>query len=52
MRLSLTANQRYDNVDEWTSHDYISWFDCIGEVDLLGADKDAAKEVLRMLKSK
>ncbi|MBT4920978.1 MAG: NUDIX domain-containing protein [Euryarchaeota archaeon] len=52
MRLSLTANQRYDNVDEWTSHDYISWFDSIGEVDLLGADKDAAKEVLRILKSK
>lgn len=52
MRLSLTTNQRYDNVDEWTSHDQISWFDSIDDIDLLGADRDAAKEVLRILKSK
>ena len=52
MRLTLNTNQRYDNVDEWTSHDHISWFDSIGGIDLLGADKDAAKEVIRMLKSK
>lgn len=52
MRLSLNPNQRYDNVGEWTSHDHISWFDSIEDIDLLGADKNAAKEVLRTLKSR
>ena len=52
MQLILQSNNRYSNDDEWTSHDKISWFDSIEDIELLGADKDAALEVLRTLKSK
>ena len=52
MQLTLESNNRYENVHEWTSHDKISWFDSIEKIELLGADKDAAIEVLSTLKSK
>ena len=52
MQLTLESNNRYENVHEWTSHDKISWFDSIENIELLGADKDAAIEVLSTLKSK
>ncbi len=52
MQLTLDSNNRYSNDDEWTSHDKISWFDSVENIELLGADKDAALEVLRNLKSK
>ena len=52
MQLILEPNNRYNNHEEWTSHDKISWFDSIEDIELLGADKDAALEVLRNLKSK
>ena len=52
MKLTLESNTRYENEDEWTSHDKISWFDSIENLELLGADKDAAIKALTTLKSK
>jgi len=52
MQLTMESNNRYKNVHEWTSHDKISWFDSIENIELLGADKDAAIKALSTLKSK
>lgn len=52
MQLTLEPNNRYGNENEWTSHDKISWFDSIDNIELLGADKDAVMEALTTLKSK
>ena len=52
MKLTLESNTRYENENEWTSHDKISWFDSIDNIELLGADKGAAKKALATLKSK
>jgi 8-oxo-dGTP diphosphatase len=52
MKLTLESNTRHENENEWTSHDKISWFDSIENIELLGADKDAAIKALTTLKSK
>lgn len=52
MKLTLESNTRYENENEWTSHDKISWFDSIDNIELLGADKGAAIKALTTLKSK